>query len=162
MKKLISLSSIAADDVENLLDNAFGADRRKRTAYLLRQDMPLIDHLSFGILDGAELVGSIQCWPIAVGGAPLMLVGPVAVATERQNQGFGHDLMRTMLAAVTPDDPPLLMIGDPEYYGRFGFVAKGTGGWTLPGPWEARRLLLRNPKSAILPEQGMVGPRRGL
>lgn len=162
MTRLISLSSIAADDVENLLDDAFGADRHKRTAYLLREKMPPIDHLSFGMVDGEELVGSIQCWPIAVGTAPLILVGPVAVATDRQNQGLGHDLMHAMLGAVTPGDPPMLMIGDPEYYSRFGFVAGGTGGWTLPGPWEARRLLLRNPKTVALPKQGMVGPRRGL
>ncbi len=159
MTVLVALCSVSAGDVENLLDDAFGADRHQRTAYLLRQDMPVIDHLSFAVVEGDDVVGSIQCWPVRVAGAPLILVGPVAVSTKRQNQGIGHGLMHATLGAAQLDDPPMVMIGDPEYYGRFGFVADRTGGWTLPGPWEPHRLLLRNPQGANLPETGLVGPR---
>jgi predicted N-acetyltransferase YhbS len=157
--QLLPLSSVAADDIENLLDNAFGADRHKRTAYLLRRSMAPIEHLSFAIRDEVSLVGSIQSWPLALGTMPLILVGPVAVAPARQNAGLGHKLMHAMLRAATPQDPPMVMIGDPEYYSRFGFVAEGTAGWMLPGPWEPRRLLLRNPLGIALPEAGMLGPR---
>ena len=53
------------------------------------------------------------------------------------------------------------MIGDPDYYGRFwGFTADATGGWTLPGPFEAHRLLARGATPAVLPEKGMLGPWR--
>lgn len=156
---MLPLSSVAADDVENLLDDAFGADRHQRTAYLLRQGVSVIDHLSFAIRGQDVLVGTIQCWPISIDDAPLILVGPVAVASVRQNFGLGHRLMQAMLEAATPHDPPMAMIGDPEYYGRFGFVAEGTAGWTLPGPWEPRRLLLRNPLGQLLPAEGMLGPR---
>lgn len=159
MTKLLPISSVHADDVENLLDAAFGADRHQRTAYLLREGMEIIEHLSFAIMDGDQLVGSIQCWPISVSGAALVLVGPVAVSPERQNQGLGQKLMNAMLTAILPSDAPMVMIGDPEYYGRFGFSADNTFGWTLPGPWEPRRLLLRNPLASALPETGMVGPR---
>jgi predicted N-acetyltransferase YhbS len=156
---LLPFSSAGADAVENLLDDAFGTDRHRRTAYLLRQGMPVIDHLSFVIVDEGELVGSIQCWPVAVADAALVLVGPVAVSSQRQNRGLGHMLMHAALAAIMPGDAPMVMIGDPEYYGRFGFNADESGGWTLPGPWEPRRLLLRNPQAVVLPEQGMLGPR---
>jgi predicted N-acetyltransferase YhbS len=159
MTKLLPLSGVSAGDVENLLDDAFGADRHQRTAYLLRQGMPVIDHLSFAVVDGGKVVGSIQCWPVSVGDAPLILVGPVAVSSERQNQGIGHSLMHATLDAARPDDAPMVMIGDPEYYGRFGFVADRTGGWTLPGPWEPHRLLLRDLQELELPQTGMVGPR---
>lgn len=159
MTKLLPLSSVHADDVENLLDAAFGVDRHQRTAYLLRQGMTVIDHLSFAIIDESQLVATIQCWPISVNGAPMILVGPVAVSPERQNQGLGQTLMNAMLTAVMASDAPMAMIGDPEYYGRFGFSADGTSGWRLPGPWEPRRLLLRNPSNSELPEAGMVGPR---
>lgn len=162
MTKLLPLSSVAAQAVENLLDDAFGSDRHKRTAYLLRQGMPVIGHLSFAIIDGDILGASIQCWPVAVGDAPLILVGPVAVASTRQNRGLGTHLMRAMLDAATPGDAPMVMIGDPEFYGRFGFNANGTSGWTLPGPWEPHRLLLRNPHSIGLPDAGMLGPRTSL
>ena len=155
---LLPFSSARADAVEILLDDAFGTDRHHRTAYLLRQGMPVIDHLSFAIVDEGELVGSIQCWPIAVGGAALILVGPVAVSSQQQSRGLGHMLMHAALAAIMPDDAPMVMIGDPEYYGRFGFNADKSGGWTLPGPCEPRRLLLRNPQAVALPAQGMLRP----
>lgn len=158
----VALSRICADDVEKLLDDAFGKYRHRRTAYLLRRGVSFIDHLSFAIVEQKTLIGSIQCWPIAVDAEPLILVGPVAVSSHRQNRGIGHNLMHATLGAIKGDDPPMMMIGDPEYYGRFGFESRGTEGWVLPGPWEARRLLLRNPRATPLPDTGMVGPRTGL
>lgn len=152
------LSGISADALNALLDDAFGTDRHARTAYMLRKGMAAIDHLSFGILNDGELLASIQCWPVRVGKADLILVGPVAVASHRQNTGLGKRLMQLMLNAATPQDAPLVMIGDPEYYGRFGFSSNETSGWTLPGPWEPRRLLLRNSHMVTLPKHGMLGP----
>ena len=152
------LSDISTDAINTLLDDAFGTDRHLRTAYLLRKGMTAIEHLSFGILDDEILIASIQCWPVRVGKADLILVGPVAVATDRQNSGLGKQLMQRMLDAATPHDAPMVMIGDPEYYGRFGFYTKGTSGWTLPGPWEPRRLLLRNSAMVALPTHGVIGP----
>ena len=73
--------------------------------------------------------------------------------------GLGHKLMNAMLAASKPADEPMVMIGDPEYYQRFGFYAHATQGWELPGPWERRRLLLRNAHHAPLPAIGDLGPR---
>ena len=159
MGDLSELSSLKAAEVEELLDDAFGVDRHQRTAYLLRHGVGAIDHLSFGIVDNNNLVGSIQCWPVKVASTPLILVGPVAVSHVRQNQGIGHRLMQATLGAIRPNDPPMVMIGDPEYYGRFGFITDDTGGWTLPGPWERRRLLARNPDIVALPWTGMIAPR---
>ena len=158
MQQITNLSAVTEDALNVLLDDAFGPDRHSRTAYLLRKGMIAIDHLSFAILDDQILVGSIQCWPIRVADAPLILVGPVAVATNRQNNGIGKQLMQLMLTAATRNDAPMVMIGDPEFYGRFGFSAEGTAGWILPGPWEPRRLLLRNIAQIELPPQGMLGP----
>ena len=160
MPQPVPLSSLSSDAVESLLDDAFGLDRHQRTAYLLRQGMPVIDRLSFGIMLKDDLVGSIQCWPVAIGDAPLILVGPVAVAPKMQNEGFGKMLMQHLLCAVRAADDPMVMIGDPEYYGRFGFDADGTQNWTLPGPWEPRRLLLRNLGLTSLPLTAALGPRR--
>jgi len=55
-----------------------------------------------------------------------------------------------------------VMIGDPEYYGRFwGFTNAHTSGWDLPGPFERHRLLARCDNPAVLPAEGMLGPWRG-
>lgn len=163
---LITLSPLAdadPDAVESLLDAAFGTDRRGRTAYRLREGMAAIPELSLAAHEGDRLVGSLQCWPIALHGpegeTPLILVGPVAVDPERQQQGIGRAMMREMLDSADGREP-LVLIGDAEYYGRhFGFIADATTNWELPGPFERRRLLART-GGRDLPYRGMLGPRR--
>ncbi|HEY6868710.1 MAG TPA: GNAT family N-acetyltransferase, partial [Novosphingobium sp.] len=93
---------------------------------------------------------------------PMIMVGPVAVLPEHQGAGYGKALMTASLAALSPDAPlPQVMIGDPEYYGRFwGFTNAHTGGWSLPGPYEKHRLLARCSNPAVLPREGVLGPWR--
>lgn len=166
---LIPLDNVDPALVEDLLDRAFEPERHKRTAYKVRDGADWLPGLSFAAVDeGGHLAGTIQCWPIALVDAqgrshPMIMVGPVAVLPELQGQGFGKALMTACLSAIDPRAPlPQVMIGDPEYYGRFwGFSADHTGGWTLPGPWDRRRLLVRCNDPAILPAQGMLGPWRG-
>jgi predicted N-acetyltransferase YhbS len=150
MTKLLSLSQIDPARVEALLDEAFGEDRFGRTAYKLRAGTEAIEELSFAALDGDELVGSIQCWPVALETEqgkrePLTLVGPVAVSPSVQKGGIGKLLMTRMLVAAQEHrHDALMMIGDPEYYERFfGFSAASTSEWQLPGPVERHRLLAR-------------------
>lgn len=153
--------------VENLLDAAFGADRFGRTAYRLREGSAAVPDLSFALVEGDVLIGTIQCWPVVHQGAdgaatPLVMVGPVAVRPDVQRGGYGRALMAHMLeAAETRADGGLMMIGDPEYYGRFfGFDADATGAWDLPGPFERRRLLARAVNGHQLPTAaGMIGAR---
>ena len=162
---LITLSPLAEADpqaVEALLDAAFGTDRRGRTAYKLREGMLPIPDLSFAAHEEERLIGALQCWPIALHGAqgetPLILVGPVAVDPERQQQGIGRAMMAEMLSRADGREP-LVLIGDPEYYGRhFGFIADASANWELPGPFERRRLLART-GGRDLPYRGMLGPR---
>ena len=165
---LVPLDNVDLALIEALLDRAFEPERRTRTAYRLRAGLDWLPPLSFAAIDGDDrLVGSIQCWPVALTDPqgkphPLIMVGPVAVLPEAQGSGFGQALMTASLAALSPAAPlPQVMIGDPEYYGRFwGFSAELTGGWTLPGPWEPARLLARSSNSAALPSAGMLGPWR--
>ena len=161
------MSDIEPQAVEHLLDLAFGTDRFGRTAYRIRQGMDAVPALSFAAVEDGALVGTIQCWPVAHhaldgGVAPLVMVGPVAVRPDVQRGGHGRLLMAHMLeAAETEADSALMMIGDPEYYGRFfGFAADATGEWDLPGPYETRRLLARAVNGHRPPTgAGMIGPR---
>lgn len=159
---MIPLAHVAPDAVEALLDRAFGIDRHGRTAYRLRAGTHAIPALSFAALDAAgALIGTIQCWPVRVGEAPLAMVGPVAVEPGLQRAGVGRALMARMLDAWRVGDwPPLMMIGDPEYYGRFfAFSADATAGWEIDGPFERRRLLARARPGQTLPGTGKVLPR---
>jgi predicted N-acetyltransferase YhbS len=165
MVMLVPLSTIAPERVEALLDAAFGADRFGRTAYLLRQGMPCLDALSFAAVDGDALLGTIQCWPVALqapGGSlsRLTLVGPVAVMPDIQRGGIGKAMMARMLkAAAEQGEDALIMIGDPEYYERFfGFSAAPTQSWVLPGPFERRRLLARITRQSGVPALGTIIP----
>jgi len=164
---IVPLNIVAEEAIERLLDAAFGTDRHGRTAYLIRNGMPWLPELSFGIVDEhGELVGSLQSWPIALthpDGAqtPLIMVGPVAVSPALQGTGHGRAMMDAVVtAARTHRSQPLMMIGDPEYYSRFwGFSADGTAGWTCPGPFEARRLLALSVDGSLVGGEGMLGPR---
>ncbi len=165
---LVPLGSVNSQAVESLLDRAFGADRRTRTAYRIRTGTAPIPALSFAAIeDDGTLLGSIQCWPVELacdGGhvVPMVMVGPVAVEPGRQQGGIGRALMERMLEAAPGSGDAganaLMLIGDPEYYGRFfDFTAERTTGWRLPGPFEARRLLARG--SAVPDCAGAIGPR---
>ncbi len=150
--------------MERLLDAAFGADRHERTAYKLRAGTKAIPALSFAAVDGGVLVGSLQSWPVRIetptrACAPLTLVGPVAVSPALQRSGIGRMLMTHMLAVADAGAADaLMMIGDPEYYGRFfGFTAEATGGWHLPGPVERHRLLARIRRAGGAPKVGVIG-----
>lgn len=147
----VTLTPLANADpktVETLLDAAFGADRRGRTAYRLREGAIAIPQLSFAAWDGERLVGTLQSWPVALRTADtneaLVMVGPVAVVPDLQTKGIGKALMAALIdAAEATGADALMMIGDPEYYERFGFTAEPAAGWRIDGPYEQRRLLAR-------------------
>ncbi|WP_310496862.1 N-acetyltransferase [Sandarakinorhabdus sp.] len=148
-------------DIDMLLDARFGPARRGRTAYRLRDGMAAIPGLSFVARNGAALVGSLQSWPLQLraGNAvhPLILLGPVAVAADRQGEGIASALMsRALTAADAAGAPPIVLIGDAPFYGRFGFAADATRHWVLPGPVDRARLLLRG--GAALPVHGALEP----
>ena len=180
---IIPLEAVDPAMIEEVLDRAFGPDRHARTAYRIREGMDWLPGLSLAALDAEEmLVATIQCWPVGLqtkkGQVPLVMVGPVAVVPERQGEGFGIGLMSAMLAedarlaaiggrmsssseAIGQQGLPQVLIGDAEYYGRWGFSAAMTGGWRCPGPYEQHRLLARGHGLAAMPAEGMLGPWEG-
>ena len=149
-------------DIAALLDDCFGPERHLRTAYRLREQATSIGELSRLIRahDG-RLLGSIQYWRLELVTAstayPLVLLGPLAVTPAARRHGVGRRLMDATLAlADAAEWAPVLLIGDPGYYGRFGFSAATTGGWRLSGPIEPHRLLLRNNSALALPVDAEV------
>ena len=165
MIQIVPATPADIPEIDLLLDAAFGPARRKRTAYRLRENIAPLAALSFVARDGetpeSTIVGSLQCWPLQLRGLsgtllPLVLLGPVVTAADWQGQGVASRLMNAALAAADATAaPPILLIGDEPFYGRFGFSAAATAGWQLPGPVDRTRLLLRG-DAAALPTLGWV------
>ena len=78
------------------------------------------------IEDGDELVGHVAFSPVTIDGKDRgwFGMGPVAVWPERQRNGVGSKLVRRGLERLREMDAQgVVVLGDPGYYGRFGFHA---------------------------------------
>lgn len=128
---------------EALLDHALGAGRFLKASQRLRDGRRPAAGLSLSAVDAAgELVGTVRLWNVSAGGRPALLLGPLAVAPDVRSAGIGSALMREALArAESAGHGAVLLVGDPEYYARFGFVAEPTAWLVMPGPTERRRFL---------------------
>lgn len=134
---------------EALLDRAMGPSRHLKTSARLRAGRRPADGLALAARDAAgRLVGTVRLWHVALGGdgtgdgrAALML-GPLAVDPAAQGTGIGGQLMRRALAeAASRGHAAVILVGDPDYYRRFGFTADAMADLALPGPVERHRFL---------------------
>ncbi len=134
-----TVAEIAARD--RLLDRSMGPNwRRKASEKLRRGRVPAIALVARGA--GGAVVGTVRLWNVDAGGRPGLLLGPLAVDPAMQGAGVGSALMRAAIAAAQADGHgAVLLMGDPEYYARFGFSAALTDRLAMPGPFEKRRFL---------------------
>jgi putative acetyltransferase len=65
----------------------------------------------------------------------IVAVGPVAVLPSRQRTGIGSELLRAVIErADAAGAPAIAVLGSPDFYGRFGFVAASSVGIQAPNP----------------------------
>lgn len=77
-------------------------------------------------VEGGDIVGHVALSPITIGGRPgrWFGLGPVAVSLARQGEGLGNRLIRAGLDLLKSDGAAgCVVLGEPAYYGRFGFKA---------------------------------------
>jgi putative acetyltransferase len=53
-----------------------------------------------------------------------LALAPVSVLPERQREGIGSALIREAINRARPDWATIFVLGDPRFYGRFGFDAR--------------------------------------
>ncbi|GAB7079528.1 GNAT family N-acetyltransferase [Megalodesulfovibrio paquesii] len=74
---------------------------------------------------GGEAVGHLALSPARVGSErEWLLLGPVGVLPAHQGRGIGSALVREALRrvqALEPSPVGVVLVGDPGWYGRFGF-----------------------------------------
>lgn len=98
------------------------------------------DVCSLVATDGAAIVGHAVTTKCSAGEreARVALLGPLAVAPDVQRQGIGSALVRECLQRLAREQvAAALVLGDPGYYGRFGFAAEAdiTPPYQLPDEW---------------------------
>lgn len=135
---------------EALLDRAMGPGRKRKSSEKLRRNRQPAEGLALVARDAAgTLVGTVRLWHVEAGrnhAGPVkaLLLGPLAVDPSQEGQGIGTRLMRAALeAAAARGHGAVLLVGDPDYYVRFGFSAEKTGPLVMPGPFERHRFLAR-------------------
>jgi len=150
-------SPALASQVERLLDGVFGAERRDKASYLYREGVAPLAPLSWvayaGGDDSGRLVGAIRYWPIQVGGTghAALLLGPLAIVPELAGKGIGRALtFKTLEIAAGMDHDLVLLVGDYDYYKRFGFVPATPYGFVMPGEKRPERLQVTELKPGVL------------
>src|SRR5262245_5127863 len=145
--------AVLAGAVERLYDDVFGPARFHKASYLFREGVPPVRELSWVALEGDRLVGAIRYWPILVGesGHQALLLGPLAIAQDRAGRGIGRALMfKTLDLAAQLGHDLVLLVGDVEYYKRFGFVPATRHGFVMPGESRPDRLQVAPLKDDVL------------
>ena len=133
-----------AQAVDALVERAFGPGRYAKAAERLREGNRARADLSFTAWAGETLVGSVRLWPIRVGAAPVIFLGPIAVDPAFRSQGLGQTLVeRACDAARAAGFRAVLLVGDAPWFDRAGFSAEPTRRIEMPGPVDPRRVLAR-------------------
>lgn len=97
--------------------------------------------LSLVVESDGKVVGHIVFTPctLANGEFELSLLGPLAVHPDYQRQGLGKALIRRGIEQLRAQRfAKVLVLGDPNYYGRSGFVAESDihPPYQLPDEWD--------------------------
>lgn len=128
--------------IDALVERSFGPGRYAKSAYRLREGVDPEAGLSYVAVEDGALRGSNRFWPVVVGDTPALLLGPLAVETERRGRGMGIQLMqRGIDEARAKGHRVVVLVGDLPYYQRVGFVPVKRGRIKLPGPVDLSRVL---------------------
>ncbi len=133
-----------ADAVMALVDRVFGPGRYAKSAERLREGNHHLAELSFVAREAGALLGSVRLWPVRVGAAPALLLGPIAVDPAARRRGLGVALAaRACDAAAGHGHARIVLVGDLSFFERIGFTVSAPGCIRLPGPADPRRVLIR-------------------
>lgn len=124
------------------------APHTDHTEHLIVDALRAAQHLSISLVaeDDGVIIGHVALSPVTVsdGAHGWFGLGPICVAPFHQRRGVGALLMRSAIDALDARDASgCVLLGDPNYYHRFGF--KPEPGLMLPDvpPEYFQVLLLR-------------------
>lgn len=89
----------------------------------LRDDPDWLPDLSLVATEDEVVVGHVVCTRAHLDDQSALGLGPLSVLPRRQRAGIGSALVQAVLAAADARGESLIaLLGEPAYYGRFGFV----------------------------------------
>ncbi|WP_461226295.1 GNAT family N-acetyltransferase [Lacticaseibacillus suihuaensis] len=99
---------------------------------------------AIALADDGTLIGHAMLSEASVGATKLFVLAPLAVAPAHQHQGVGSALI-AYLEAVAGEDlrRAISILGDPAYYGRFGYGPAARFGITAPFPVADENFMIR-------------------
>jgi putative acetyltransferase len=101
----------------------------------LRADPGWLGRFSLVACVADEVVGHVVATRGDVDGHPALGLGPIAVRPDRQGRGVGSALLHAVLGAAEARDEVLAaLLGEPAFYGRFGFRPATELGVASPDP----------------------------
>ncbi|ULR31810.1 N-acetyltransferase [Dickeya fangzhongdai] len=115
---------VDAAGIDALLRRSFPTEAEAELVHQLRED----GQLTLGIVatdDEGGVVGYAAFSPVTLGGEDLQWVAlaPLAVDESLRRQGIGEQLVYEGLDALNEFGyTAVVVLGDPHYYARFGFV----------------------------------------
>ena len=93
----------------------------------------VLPEFSFTAETEGRAVGHVTASKATVAAHPVVAGGPIGVRPDHQGQGIGSALMNALIAAADVAQVPLVvLLGSPQYYGRFGFRPADELGVTSP------------------------------
>jgi putative acetyltransferase len=127
------------DAIRSTYSSAFDADEREIVAKLavdLLSERTMPPTIALVAEIGGDAIGHVAFSPVTTDGADglkVYILAPLAVRPEHQKCGVGSLLVedgKRRLSDMGVD--VLLVYGDPEYYGRFGFSVAAAEGCIPP------------------------------
>ena len=122
---------IDLDQIHELHREAFAGPHEAELVDAIRSGPTFVPELSLvavtddGSVLGHVLISQIELQPEAVyaGRTAILALAPVAVLPQHQGRGIGVALIAEALAtADARDEPMVVVLGAPAFYGRFGFT----------------------------------------
>ncbi|MEG1452578.1 MAG: N-acetyltransferase [Brevundimonas sp.] len=124
--------------IDALVMAAFGPGRFAKTAERVREKSAIL--AGFTVYDGDALLGSVRLWNVTSGAARGAFLGPIAVRKSKRSSGLGGLLVQKCIdEAKALGLDGILLIGDPPYFERFGFLPAPDS--VFSGPVSKQRIM---------------------
>lgn len=119
------------DAIDRVVSSAFAAlSHCNNTEAQIVRELRIAGDLTLSLVAelGGAVAGHVAFSPVAIDGAheAWFGLGPLAVLPSLQRRGIGSALVERGLAMLRERGAKgCAVLGDPNYYGRFGFVSDG-------------------------------------